>query len=103
MEALASAADDDTFRSVGVASSERRVGRCPLLAEPDVVGVRVEDDEAEVGLHEQPLQHEPQRVRFPGARLAAEKGVAVEAAGVERRRHAGRKQKLADRQGGSRR
>ena len=51
----------------------------------------------------QPLQHEPERVRLPGARLAAEKGVPVEPAGVERRGHARRKQELADQERRSRR
>ena len=77
--------------------------RCPRLAEPDVVGVRVEDDKAKVRLDEQPLQHEPERIRLAGARLAAQKRVTVEPAGVERRRHAGRKQQLADRAARSRR
>ena len=103
VKALAGAPHDDAFRGVGVARGELRVGRCPLLAEPDVVGVRVEDDEAKVGLHEQPFQHQPERVRLPGARLAAQERVPVEAAGVERRRHAGLEQELADRQRRSRR
>ena len=56
-----------------------------------------------VRLHEQPLQHEPERVRLPRARLAAEKRVAVEPAGVERGRDTRREQKLADRESRSRR
>ena len=103
METLVGTPDDDALRGVRVARGELRVGLCPLLAEPDVVGVRVEDDETKVGLDEEPLQHEPERVRLPRARLAAEERVAVEPAGVERRGHARRKQELADRQRRSRR
>ena len=103
LETLAGAPHDDALRGVRVARSELRVGRCPLLAEPHVVGVRVEDDETKVGLDQEPLQHEPERVRLPRARLAAEEGVPVEPAGVERRGYARRKQELADRQRGSRR
>jgi hypothetical protein len=44
------ALDDDASRSVGKAFGQLRVCVCPLLAEPDEVGVRIEDDETEVRL-----------------------------------------------------
>ena len=47
---------------------------------------------------QQLLEHDAERVRLAGAGLAAEERVAVEAAGVERERHARRQPQLADRQ-----
>ena len=93
-----SGADDDALRCVRVARGELSVSLGPLLAEPDVVGVGIEDDQTEVGLDEEPLQHEAERVGLSGARLATEECVAVEPARIERRWHARRQQELTDRQ-----
>ena len=53
------------------------------LAEADEVGVEVEDEQAEPGLEEQPLEQDAERIRLARAGLAAEERVAREAAGVE--------------------
>ena len=49
-----------------------------------------------LGVHQQPLEHHAERVRLAGAGLAAQERVPVEAARVERARHAGRERQLAD-------
>ena len=66
------------------------------LAEPHVVGVRIEDDDLQVGLEQRLLEHDAERVGLAGARLAAEEGVPPEPARVEGERDAGREQQLPD-------
>ena len=55
----------------------------------------------QVGLEQQLLEHDAERVRLARARLATQEGVAPETARVERERHAGREQQLADLEPGS--
>ena len=86
---------------LGVARSLGGVRVRPQLPEPYVVGVRVEHDELQVGLEQQPLEDDAERVRLAGARLAAQERVAPETARVERERHAGREQVLPDLEAGS--
>ena len=90
-------ADDDALRCVRVARGELSVSLGPLLAEPDVVGVGIEDDQTEVGLDEEPLQHEAERGGISSP-TGPEECVTVEPAPIERRWHARRQQKLTDRQ-----
>ena len=71
-----------------------RVG--PQLPEPGEVGVRIEDDDLQISLQQQLLEHDAERVGLAGARLTAEEGVPPESAGIERERHAGCKQQLPD-------
>ena len=67
----------------------------PQLTQPREVGVRVEHDELQVGLEQQPLEHDAEGIRLAGARLAAQEGVAPETARIEEERHARSKQQLA--------
>ena len=76
--------------SRAVALGRRLVDAVAHARQPDEVGVRVEDDDPQVGLEQQPLEHDAERVGLAGAGLPAQERVAVEAAGVERARHAGR-------------
>ena len=79
-----------------VAVSVVAVGIRPQLPEPGEVGVRIEDDDLQVSVQQQLLEHDAERVGLARARLAAEEGVPPESAGIERERHAGRKQQLPD-------
>ena len=92
--------NDDAARGFRIAGGQLRVSLWPQVAEPDIVGVGIENDETEVRLDEEPLEHEPERVGLSRARLATEEGVAIEPAGIERRRNARREEELADRGGG---
>ena len=73
----------------------------PQLTEPREVGVRVEHDDLQIGLEQQPLEHDAERVRLAGARLATEKRVTGETTRIEGERHAGRQQQLPDLEPGS--
>ena len=72
------------------------------VRQPHVVRVRIEHHDAQVGLHQQPLQEHAERVGLARARLAAEEGVAPEAAPVQSNRHSVRQRQLPDLEGASR-
>ena len=93
-----SAADVDPGRERPPARRGRVVDAGAHLAQAGHVGVRVEDHDRQARLEQQLLEHDAERVGLAGAGLAAEERVTVEAAGVERERHAGRQPQLADRQ-----
>ena len=75
--------DDQTRHCFPVTLRDCRIGVVTDLAESNVVRVRVENDDPERRLEEQPLEHGAERVRLSGARLPAEERVPVEATGVE--------------------
>jgi hypothetical protein len=81
--------DEDRGRQLGEPRGRLGIGCCARVAQPHEVGVRVEDHHAQVGVEQQPLEHEPERVRLAGAGLPAEERVAVEARGVDLGRHDG--------------
>ena len=66
------------------------------VREPHEIRVRVEDDDSERCLGEQPLEDRSERVRLARARLTAEKRVPVERTRVEGERHAVRESDGAD-------
>ena len=82
-------------RDAAVAARQPRRHVAAHLAEPDVVGVGVEHDDAQRRLQQQPLEQHAERVRLARARLPAQERVAVEPGGVERQRHAGDERELA--------
>ena len=73
----------------------------PQLAEPREVGVGIEHDDPQVGLEQELLEHDAERIGLAGARLAAEKRVPPEAAGVECERYARGEHQLPDLEPGS--
>ena len=81
--------------------SRGRAAQVAHLGQPDVVGVRVEDDHAQTRRDEELLEDQPQRVGLAGAGLAAHEGVPVEPTGVQRGRDPGSEQQVADRQRGA--
>ena len=62
---LAGAPHDDPRRELGVPGRLRRIGVVAGLPQPHEVRVRVEDDDAQAGRVEQPLQHGAERVGLP--------------------------------------
>jgi hypothetical protein len=74
-----------TYMPTGGPSSRRR--------QPDIVGVRVEDDYAQTGVGQHPLEQQAERLRLPRARLP-HMNVSVEPPAVERHRHPGSQQQL---------
>ena len=90
--------DRDPPGRVGVTSRLRRVGIRAHLAQAHEIGVRIEDDQAQVRLAQQPLEDHAERVGLPRPGLTAEEGVPVEAPGVGQTGHAGGQGELAQRQ-----
>jgi hypothetical protein len=78
-----------------VARGECGVDAGADVGEADEVGVGVEDDEAQAGLEQQPLDQDAECVGLAGAGLPAEEGVAVEPAGVQPECDGGRQAQLA--------
>jgi hypothetical protein len=64
------------------------------LAKAHVVRVGVEHDDPQFGLHQQALEQHAQGIGLARARLAAQEGVATEAAGIEPKRHAAGEREL---------
>ena len=94
--AARSAAHGDRPRRRAVALDGLVVSARPRLPEPHVVGVGVEHDDPQLGLHQQLLQQHAERVRLPRPGLAAQEGMAAKAGGVERERHAASDREFAD-------
>ena len=90
----------DVVGNGSVALGQRRVGSVADPAQPDVVGVGVEDHDPQGGLGEHPLEQEAERVGLPRARLPAHEGVPVEPTTVELGRDAGCQHQLADDEAG---
>ena len=69
-----------------------RLARCvlPRVAQVHVVSVGVEDDDGQSRVQDELLEDDPEGVRLPGAALAAEEGVPVEAAGAQPQRRVDR-------------
>ena len=82
--------------SLHVARSETGFHVAPHLAEADEVRVRVEDDDPQRRLEQEPLEDRAERVRLSRAGLAAEERVPVEAARVEGKAHRRLERQLAD-------
>jgi hypothetical protein len=86
----------DRAGGVGVASRCRGLDPGPRAPERHVVGVRVQDHDPQVGLEQQPLEHDAERVGLPRPRLPAQERVAPEPFGIELERHPRRQCELAD-------
>src|SRR5262249_34563531 len=99
---FARAADEDPGLDLAVAGDRVRGRVVARVGKAHEVGVRVEDDDAELRLVEEPLEDDAERIRLARARLAAEERMPVEAARVERERNAGRERELADDEPGAR-
>ena len=93
---LRGAAHDDPRRGLSVAVREPLVDALPQLGKADEVGVRVEHDDPERRLQQEPFEDRPERVGLAGAGLPAEEGMPVEATGRERERNALDQRQLAD-------
>ena len=95
------APDDDRVAQRGEALDVRLAGVRPQLVQPHEVGVRVEHDDSQAGLEQQPLEHDAERVRLPGPRLPAQERVPAEPARVERDGDARCEKELAHRHAGA--
>ena len=80
-------ADEDRRRELGQPCGTGPIGVGPRFAEADEVGVRVDHDHAQLGLEQELLEHDAERVRLARAGLSAEERVPVETGGVDPRRH----------------
>ena len=80
-------ADEDRRRQLGEPRGTGRIGVGPRFAEADEVGVRIDHDHAQLGLEQELLEHDAERVRLARAGLSAEERVPVEAGRVDPRRH----------------
>ena len=80
-------ADVDRARGRAVPGADVVAGVVAQLVQPHEVRVRVQHDDTERRLGEEPLQDRAEGVRLARTRLAAEEGVAVERTGVEGERH----------------
>ena len=87
---------DDAAGRLPVALGHPRVGAGAGRVQVREVGVRVEHDHPQARLHQQPLEHDAERVRLARAGLPAQERVAVEAPRVDGRGHAGDERELAD-------
>ena len=99
--AVGASPDRDRLRQRAEALGSLPVGTLAGVAQADIVGVRVEDNDAQARLHQEALEQDAERVGLAGARLAAEEGVAAETGGVEGEWDAPRERELADIEGGA--
>ena len=95
------APDGHLVRDSLVARSLDGVGALADAPQAHVVGVRVEDHHAKLGLGEHPLEEQSQRVGLAGARLSAHERVPVQPTAVEHSGDARCQQQLADRELGT--
>jgi hypothetical protein len=86
----------DVVQNLRVAGRQLRVGAVTQPRQSHIVGVRVENDHAQAGLGEHPLEQNAQRVGLARSRLPTDERVPVEPTAVQCRRHAGSQQQLPD-------